>query len=218
MQLPNFRNEKTLWRKKYLVIGVDEVGRGAIAGPVVAAAVTFGPAQIKNLGIRIDDSKRLTEKQREKASKWIKKNCLGWAVGEASASYINRYGIVKATHKAFRIAIKKLIDNYARVRPLHKAFLLTDAFHIKYVKGIGLKNQKAIIHGDQKSVSIASASIIAKVYRDNLMRKLHKKHRKYLWYKNKGYGTKKHLMSVATYGITLFHRKLFLRQWLTNIQ
>lgn len=215
MNKPDLSLEVSLWRKFPIVIGVDEVGRGAIAGPVVAGAVAFGiqnsEFRIQNEEIRIDDSKRLTEKQREKAAKWIKINCLGWAVGECSSFYINRHGIVKATHKAFRQAIKKLLTGVGSShRFSHKKFLLVDAFYIKYVKGIGLKNQKAIVHGDQKSLSIAAASIIAKVYRDKLMKKLHKKHRHYLWNKNKGYGTKEHFKCVEKYGITLLHRKLFL--------
>jgi len=95
-----------------------------------------------------------------------------------------------------------------------KSFLLIDAFHVKYVPGVGLKNQLPIIKGDEKSISIAAASIIAKVYRDRLMEKLSKKCDRwslYGWERNKGYGTKKHLVSIKKYGISRWHRATFLR-------
>lgn len=200
---PDFSFEKKLWKKYPIVIGVDEVGRGALAGPVVAGAVVFNNI---NITIKIDDSKRLTEKQREKGVKWIKKNCLAWAVGETSVYYINKFGIVKATEIAFRKAIKNLLS----ILKKEKTFLIVDAFYVKYVKGIGLKHQKAIIKGDQKSISIASASIIAKVYRDKLMRKLSLKFKHYGWDRNKGYGTKEHVAQISRSGISPYHRISFV--------
>lgn len=211
---PSFSFEKKLWEKYPLVIGVDEVGRGALAGTVVAGAVAFNKNQevrINNQGVKIDDSKRLKPKERIKAAKWIKENCLVCALGSSPVSYINKYGIVKATNRAFRIAIKELLR---KINKSGEKYLLVDAFHIKYVREIGLANQKAIVKGDQKSISIASASIIAKVHRDRLMTQLARKNKKYSlfgWGRNKGYGTKEHIFAIKKYGPTLLHRKLFLR-------
>ena len=204
MKLPNFSFEKKLWKKEYRVVaGVDEVGRGALAGPVVAGAVAFSPGA--SVLVRIDDSKKLTSKQREKAYFWIRKNALVYGIGKASVVQIDKFGIKKATEIAFRKAIKncaKRVD-----------FLLIDAFFIPYVRGLRRKNQLAIINGDEKSVSIAAASIIAKVYRDRLMTKLNGK---YGWEKNKGYGTKDHQNALRKYGATRLHRKLFIRNFVSS--
>jgi len=221
---PHFFFEKKLWKKGYKhIAGVDEVGRGSFAGPVVAGCVIFE----KNLqipeNIKINDSKKLTPRQREKGAKWIKENATSWGVGEVSTSVINRLGMAKATKMAFRKSISQ-----ARKR-LGKSidYLLIDAFFIPYVrqlparrkkdgKGRYIKNPKgkqmAIVDGDEKSLSIAAASIIAKVYRDRIMVKLGKNPRfkKYGWSRNKGYGTKEHRSVIKKYGITKYHRKDFV--------
>lgn len=208
-RLPDFREEKRLWKKGYkVVIGVDEVGRGAFAGPVVAAAIAFSP-EVNN-GVKIDDSKRLTPQQRKIAAKWIKKNCLAYGVGEVNVATINRVGIGKATAQAMRRAIANL---ESKIKNRLEEYLLIDAFYVKYVKGIGLKNQKAIIKGDQKSISIAAASILAKVYRDTLMQKLALRYRKYQLGKNKGYGTRKHQELIKQNGITRLHRVVFVKNF-----
>ena len=209
---PNFRFERRLWARGYkFVAGVDEVGRGSFAGPVVAAAVAFAPTSNEiPKGIIINDSKKLAPKTRERASFWIKRKALCYGIGRASVSQINRVGIKKASEIAFRKAIIncKFSINY----------LLIDAFYIPYVKGLRRKNQKAIIKGDTKSVSIAAASIIAKVYRDKLMTDLSKKEKfkKYKWIKNKGYGTKEHRAAIKKHGLTRQHRKTFVETWLNN--
>lgn len=224
MDLPNFSFERKIGQKGYRTIaGVDEVGRGCFAGPIVAAAVVFRdfvgvlpstlvpPLKVnQDPRIVINDSKKLSAKQREIASFWIKRNALCYGIGWASVSQINKLGIKKASEIAFRKAIKncnKRID-----------FLLIDAFYIPYVKGLRRKNQKAIIKGDSKSVSIAAASIIAKVYRDRLMVRLSEdpKYKKYKWDRNKGYGTKDHREAILKYGITRLHRKQFVDTWLKN--
>ena len=231
MTFPNFSFEKKFWKKGFkIVAGVDEVGRGCFAGPVVAAAVVFtsiervtrdgepqvrGPELVsrrKGLGagewqdprLIINDSKKLSPKQREIASFWIKRNALVYGIGKASVAEINKFGIKKGSEIAFRRAIRncsKRID-----------YLLIDAFYIPYVKGLRRKNQTPIIKGDTKSVSIAAASIIAKVYRDKLMTKLFEnpKYKKYKWNENKGYGTLSHRKAIKRYGITRFHRKKFV--------
>ncbi len=222
--LPNFRFERKLWKRGYRIIaGVDEVGRGSFAGPVVAAAVAFAPMtnlqlpiyNEKRQKIIIDDSKRMTAKQREKAEKWIKENVLSWGIGEVSTTLINRSGMAKATKKAFRKAISETRKKLGKKID----YLLADAFFISYVPGLPRKRrQLAIIDGDQKSFSIAAASIIAKVYRDKLMLRLSKKSKfkKYGWGRNKGYGTKEHQKAIKKYGITRYHRKQFVNTFLSN--
>ena len=211
--------------------GVDEVGRGCFAGPVVAGAVIFAPminAKCSMLnGVRIDDSKKLTPRQRERANKWIKENALTWGIGEAPASLINRIGMAKATKKAFRKAISE-----ARRRLGRKIdFLLIDAFFVPYVPGLPTRRRKdkkgrfrkypkgrqlAIVDGDEKSLKIGAASIIAKVCRDRLMLKLSKKYKRYGWGRNKGYGTKEHQRAILKYGVTRYHRREFVKTFLQN--
>jgi ribonuclease HII len=227
MTFPDFSNERKLYRQGYgLIVGVDEVGRGCFAGPVVAAAVAFAPITNFQLPIYnqfsekiiINDSKKLSSKQREAADKWIRKNALSFGVGAASVSQINKLGIKKATEIAFRRAIvncKSVTGSAVKID-----YLLIDAFYIPYVKGLRRRNQKPIIKGDTKSVSIAAASIVAKVYRDGLMRKLsnNSKYKKYQWRKNKGYGTKEHRDLIRKYGISDLHRKQFVETWENNLK
>jgi ribonuclease HII len=207
MKIPNFSFEKNIWKKHKFVAGVDEVGRGSFAGPVVAGAVVF-PRNLK-IDVVINDSKKLTQKRREIADKWIKKNAVSWGIGEAGVGKINKLGIKKATEIAFRAAIK----NCGEIN-----YLLIDAFFVPYVADLRRKNQLPIINGDEKSFSIAAASIIAKVYRDRLMTKLAKnsKYKGYKWEKNKGYGTKDHQKAIKKYGATRLHRKLFVRNFVSS--
>lgn len=230
---PNFSEEKRLWRKGYkFVTGVDEVGRGAFAGPVVAGAVVFAPAphrkvKMKNwedeiLDLGVNDSKVLRPRKREELVGQIKRLALAYVVTSSSVGEINRMGIGKATMCAFRRAIAKLLNGYIVRRRKGQfnnftvnVFVLSDAFHIKYLRGIGLAHQKAIKKGDKKSLSIAAASILAKVYRDRLMKRLARKYPKYGWQKNKGYGTKEHRKAILRYGLTRWHRKAFVRKVLS---
>lgn len=210
MKAPNFIFEKNLWRAGFSSIaGVDEVGRGAFAGPVVAGCVVFSKKTRVPPDVKIDDSKKLTPPQREKSSFWIKKNCLSYGIGLASVSVINRKGIKKATEIAFRKAIRNVKDI---------DFLLIDAFFIPYVSGLRRKNQKAIIKGDSKSYSIAAASIIAKTYRDSVMEKLGEKREfaKYGWIKNKGYGTLFHRQAILEKGVSKHHRTKFVNSFLSR--
>lgn len=258
MDLPDFSNEHKLHKQGYkLIAGVDEVGRGCFAGAVVAAAVAFAPNFNEfSKGIIINDSKKLSAKQREVADKWIRKNAISFGIGQASVAQINRLGIKKTTEIAFRKAIdetsKKLEDGILKrdneVRKLKSEdrsfksrpsnvnfhnptsnfkrqssridYLLIDAFYIPYVKGLRRKNQKAIIKGDTKSISIAAASIVAKVYRDKLMTALSKKamYRKYKWYKNKGYGTKEHQEMIRKHGVSNLHRRQFVQTFLKKFE
>lgn len=211
-KLPDFSYEKSRWRAGFNYVGgIDEVGRGSFAGPVVAACVVFSSTKTHPSGaFLINDSKKLSSKQREVADKWIRKNALGFGIGQASVAQINRLGIKKATEIAFRKAIKACGPNVD--------YILIDAFFIPYAKGLRRKNQKAIVKGDGKSISIAAASIIAKVYRDRLMTELSKKreYKNYLWAKNKGYGTNEHLSAIKKYGTTRMHRKAYVETWLRS--
>ncbi len=221
MSQADLRYEKELWRKGISVVaGADEVGRGCFSGPVAAGCVVFPPTFKGGSlqGIRVDDSKKLTAKQREVADKWIKKNALGWGVGEASAALINRIGIVAATQMAFRRAIANTNLKLKAKGLKNIDFLLVDAFYLPYVRGLRRKNQLAIVNGDEKSFSIAAASIVAKVYRDKLMQSLSKKFPKYGWVRNKGYGTREHRETILAHGMTKYHRKQFVETFLNKSQ
>jgi len=203
---PSFRQERLLWDKRVnYVIGMDEVGRGAFAGPIVAAGVVYSSSQnSKHLG-NVNDSKLLNPILRTKCVKIIKENSLSWAVESVNISYINKHGIGKANTQAFRKVLKKL---FSQMKNDLNHFVLIDGFHIKYLPG-GLKKQKGIIKGDRICLSIASASILAKVYRDNLIKKLNKKYPQYNFYKNKGYGTKFHRDALKKHGLSKIHRTSF---------
>lgn len=206
MQKPSFKEERKFWKRGYkYVVGLDEVGRGAFAGPVVVGAVVFDKNVDKKVVCEVTDSKLLKPLKRKFLEKIIKENALLALSTSISVSFISKHGIGKATAAAFRKAIgqiqKQLNDG--------KHFVLVDGFYVRYLRGIGLQNQKAIIKGDQKSLSIAAASIIAKVYRDQLMKTLGKKYPKYGFAKNKGYGTKKHQEALKKYGLSNVHRKSF---------
>lgn len=208
MQKPDFSYEQKLWQKGYeYLIGIDEVGRGAFAGPVVAAAVSFSHChpELVSGSIKIDDSKRLSPQQRTELAKWIKKNAFCYSIAQSSVPVINKQGITKATFVAFRRLLKEMQKKLKQER----CFVLVDGFYVPYLKGIGLKNQRAIVKGDQKSISIASASIIAKVYRDNLMRILHKKYPAYGFWSHKGYGTRQHQEALKKNGLSTIHRTSF---------
>lgn len=218
MGFPDLSFEKKLWSQGYkVIVGLDEVGRGALAGPVVCAGVVFPEDKAlkeksKRLGIRVDDSKKLTAKQREKADGWIRDNVLAVAVSSISAKKIDQVGISKATHSGFRRAVKgvKIQLSYA------VNFVLIDAFYIPYLPNFPLvgkaRRQRAIVDGDAKSFTIAAASIVAKVYRDNLMRKIgqKQKYKKYGWEENKGYGTKVHQKAIKKHGLSGYHRRTFI--------
>ena len=213
MKKPNFKEEKKIWEKGCeFVIGVDEVGRGSFAGPVVAGAVVFKKGSNFKDGClsEINDSKLLNPRKREALSKEIKREASLYAVSIIGVSKINKVGIGKATKIAIRKVIKTIlwrIMESGNGKP--SIFVLADGFHIKYIRGIGLINQKAIIKGDRKSISIAAASIIAKVYRDRLMRKLNRKYPGYGFARNKGYGTKFHRDALAKQGLSRVHRTSF---------
>lgn len=220
MNVPTFDEEERLWRKGYnLVVGVDEVGRGAFAGPVVAAAVVFRTHDSDIAKANINDSKLLRPRQRERLTREIKEKCLAFAIAEIGVSTINKFGVGRATQMAFRKVITKLLhvymakiatrNNHAAMQLFNHIFVLVDGFHVRYLRGVGLENQRVIIKGDQKSISIAAASIVAKVHRDRLMRRFTSKYKHYGFGRNKGYGTKMHQEAIKKYGLSPIHRKSF---------
>ncbi|MBI4035318.1 ribonuclease HII [Candidatus Daviesbacteria bacterium] len=205
MITPTLDFEKSLWKKGFqYIVGLDEVGRGSFAGPVVVGAVVF-PKDVK-LPEGVADSKLLKPRQREKLSEEIKKTAVAWSVAEIGVRHINKLGIGKATQIAFRKAIK-LLEKYPD-------FVLIDAF---YVKHLNRKRQRPIKDGDKICASISAASIIAKVYRDALMKKLGKIYPQYGFAKNKGYGTKTHQEAIRKYGLSRIHRKSFNLERFLNI-
>ena len=175
--------------------GTDEAGRGCLSGPVTAAAVILN----KNFKSKlITDSKKLSINQREEAKKIILKNCIAYAIFSVSNQKIDEINILNASILAMQKSINKLN---------HKVdFIVVDGNRFKPINNIEFKT---IIKGDQKYLNIAAASILAKTYRDNYMKKIHKEYPEYNWKKNKGYPTKEHKLAIKKYGITKYHRKSF---------
>jgi ribonuclease HII len=181
---------------KYIVTaGCDEVGRGCLAGPVIAAAVIL-PRDYDDISLK--DSKQLTQKQRGILDAVIREEAIDWAIGLATPDEIDAINILNASHLAMHRAIDRLT-----VRP---ELLLVDG---KYFKAYVDIPHKCIIRGDQLVSSIAAASIIAKVYRDNYMQELSIQEPGYDWDNNMGYPTRKHRMAIQDIGITPHHRKSF---------
>ncbi len=179
--------------RKLFTAGVDEVGRGCLAGPVVSAAVILKEGI--NLKL-LKDSKKITFKKRLEISDHIKKNSF-FSIGIASVEEILKFNILGASLLSMKRAIEKLT-----IKP--SLILIDGNFAPK-----GLKNFKTVINGDEKIKAISAASIIAKVYRDKFMIKLSEKFTNYAWEKNFGYGTKAHLEGLKKFGITSHHRKDF---------
>ncbi len=183
-------------------IGIDEVGRGAVFGPVFSAVVVLtekNGSTLKKMGVK--DSKKLTPKKRINLLKKIFGLCTDYGLGQSSAREIDHFGIRYATELSMIRAIKKL--KYPPSKLIIDGSLL-----LRPWKG----TQRSVVSGDSKFTSIAAASIIAKVKRDNLMERLEKKYSGYYIYKNKGYGTKEHFSSIKENGITNLHRKSFLKK------
>lgn len=183
-------------RQKVLV-GIDEVGRGPLAGPVVAAAVVL-PYDTILVGLK--DSKKLTEAKREALYDEIKKVALGIGVGIVEAPVIDEINILQATFKAMREAVSNLN------MPIE--VILVDGDHT--IPGIDV-TQHAVIGGDDKSASIAAASVIAKVTRDRMMVEYAQTYPDYDWASNKGYGSQRHYDGIRAKGLTPLHRRSFLK-------
>lgn len=196
MNLKEFDNS-FLKKGTELICGIDEAGRGPLAGPVVAAAVIFD-ANARN--DEINDSKKLNEKKRTALFDWIIKNALSYGVGIVHHEEIDRINILNAALKA----MKKAVENLS-VKP---DIILIDG-NKKFDAAVECH---AIVGGDRKSFAIASASILAKVTRDEIMKNYSCYYPEYGWHKNKGYPTKEHFEAIELYGVTPLHRKTFLKR------
>ena len=199
----NLRYERKLKIQGYdLIIGVDEAGRGPLAGPVVAAAVLLKSFEFNN---RVDDSKKLSAKKRQQAFFEIKRKSV-FTIAAVGHKAIDRLNILQATRLAMQKAISKLLTQLTRLQR-QKAYVIIDGnMHFK----LGLPYQ-SIVKGDSKSLTIAAASILAKVTRDRIMEKYHKVYPQYGFNRHKGYATIKHRVILKKAGFCAIHRKSFLR-------
>ena len=183
-------------------VGIDEVGRGAVFGPVFSAVVVLtekNKLTLKRFGVI--DSKKLTPRKRKLLLPKILVLSSDYGIGQSSAREIDQLGIRVATELSMIRALKKLKEKPSEL-------IIDGPLLLRPWKGI----QKNVVSGDLKFTAIASASIVAKVSRDQLMERLEKKYSGYLIFKNKGYGTREHLSIIKKYGITNLHRKSFLRK------
>ena len=183
------------------VCGIDEAGRGPLAGPVVAAAVIL-PEDIQLPGV--NDSKKITEKKREILFEFVKEHALAYGIGEASETEIDEINILQATFLAMRRAVEAL--------QIPADYALVDGNRIQ---GLPVPAE-TVIGGDGKVLSIAAASILAKVTRDRYMRDMAAQYPEYGFEKHKGYGTKAHYAAIEQYGICPLHRKTFLKKVLNH--
>ena len=183
------------WSNLYVEAGCDEVGRGCLSGPVVAAAVILDDNFKQNL---VNDSKKLTIKTRFDLDSYIKDNVKEYAIAELPPAFIDEHNILNSSIHAMHLALDQL-----KIRP---ELILVDGnkFH-----PYNFTPHQCIIKGDSKILSIAAASIIAKNYRDKLMIKLHDEFPHYGWNKNMGYATKQHREALNKFGPTIHHRKSF---------
>ncbi|MBE5673902.1 ribonuclease HII [Staphylococcus sp. SS35] len=193
IDMSHFENKILSKNPNAIICGIDEVGRGPLAGPVVACATILNPNH-NYLGL--DDSKKVPVTKRQELNDSLKNNVTAYAFGIATATEIDEFNIYKAT----QIAMQRAIDGLS-VQPTH---LLIDAMKLD-----NALPQESLIKGDARSVSIAAASIMAKVFRDDYMTQLSKEYPAYGFEKNAGYGTKQHLMAIDDIGIMKEHRKSF---------
>lgn len=208
-QLLSFDEEM---RRKWLknpaapLVGTDEVGRGCLAGPVVAACVQIPDekteAELVEIFAGLNDSKKLSAPKREELAAQIREHCL-FEIAEASVEEIDRLNILQASFLAMRRALAKLSLK-------DSAVILVDGN--QKIRELALR-QILVVGGDGISASIAAASIVAKVYRDNLMQRLHEEFPPYGWDSNKGYGSETHRDAIIQYGLTPYHRPSFCRNF-----
>ena len=196
MDAPKIDDDRTL-------VGIDEVGIGCLAGPVVAAAVILDPA---NPIYGITDSKKISEQRRKALADQVMANAVDWAIGQASVSEIDRHNILRASHLAMQRAYGDLKSDATLV--------LVDGNKSPYFP----VESKAVIKGDETVLAIGAASIIAKVFRDGLMEELGKKYPAYDFEKNKGYPTKSHMQTLRAIGPCAQHRNSFapVKNWNTK--
>lgn len=189
--------------------GTDEVGRGSLAGPVVAAAVLFSPGSltsgVQELLVDVADSKTLSEQKREHLALLITDHVAAWSVGVVSPMVIDTINIHQTSLRAMSIATRKANAQ------LENVFMFVDG---KFTMPDEVVPQQSVIGGDAKIFSVACASILAKVYRDALMKRLHKKVPQYNFKKHKGYATLEHRNALEKFGVSAFHRRSFCKKFL----
>lgn len=191
--------ERALWHQGcQWVAGIDEVGRGPLAGPVVAAAVIFPPGEGDLHLWGLNDSKKLSEKKRRALEPIIKEKALAWAIAWQNHRQIDALNIARATD----LAMKKAADKLS----IQPDFLLVDGYFVKELP----QKQQALEKGDSLSLSIAAASVLAKCFRDNLMLQFDTRFPQYQWAKNKGYGSAAHRQALGEWGYSPLHRRSFV--------
>jgi len=193
---------RSFFKKGLIEVGVDEAGRGCLAGPVYAAAVIL-PKGFRNPGI--DDSKKLNHKERDRLRLIIEKKALYWSVAYCTPTEIDHLNILWASVKAMQLALEKL--------PVHPELILVDGNRFRPFREIP---HQCIVDGDALYLSIAAASILAKTHRDEYMIGLHREYPHYSWEQNKGYPTPEHKFALRQYGDCIHHRKTF--QWNRAVQ
>ena len=193
--------EYEIWDEKHsqFIVGADEVGRGSVAGPIVAASTRVGFHHLEYFN-DVKDSKKLTESKRNIICKRIKETDLQVEYSLLTNDDIDSKGI----NYCNKLVLQNVLSIY---------FETNDLIYVDYVKGLG-SNIIPLTKGEDKSIAIALASIMAKVYRDSMMVKLSKEFPEYELEKNKGYGTKNHLEAIRKYGLQSFHRKTFLKNFI----
>lgn len=201
--MPRFAIERDLLKKNFKYIcGVDEVGRGAVFGPVVSGAVILDPDK---LNFEIRDSKTLSEKKRRSLANYIYNESLSYSLGWSWVDEIDRINILNSTKSAMRMAVENL--------QIYPDYVLIDGMESDFLDIMG----QGIIKGDKKSLSVAAASIIAKVFRDDLIRDLSAFFPDYGLERNKGYLTLEHFNAISGLGKSFFHRKSFkVKKWQTR--
>jgi ribonuclease HII len=198
-EIDRLHYERSLWEEgQHLLMGLDEVGRGCLAGPVVAAGVVFNRNTPFEEGLR--DSKQMKESERIYWSDWIKEHALFYHIEYAMQAEVDRLNVLKASIAAMLRCVDQAISE--GFTPDH---LLVDGNRF----AASLIPHTCIVKGDDKSLSIAAASVLAKVERDTYMKKLHLKFPNYGWDTNVGYPTKEHRAGIATHGLCVHHRKSF---------
>jgi len=202
--VPSLEREQRAWREGRLLVGVDEAGRGPLAGPVVAAAVVFPPG-CKRFR-RIKDSKTLPEAKRDAAAALIRQHALAIGVGGASVSEIDRLNIRRATVLAMRRAIARADRALRQTGSPPGLEIVLDGLAMA---DLGYDHD-AIVDGDALCLSISAAGIIAKTVRDRLMVGLARRHPAYHWLSNRGYGTEAHRAAIDEHGPTAHHRRSFM--------
>lgn len=191
--------ERPIWARGALVAGIDEVGAGPLAGPVTAACVVLNPSRVGEL-LGVDDSKKVTAKRREVLALRIRESALAVGLGRATAAEIDRYNVLEAAKLAMRRAWEEVLGNEVTVDEV-----LVDA---RSLEGLD-RPQQALIRGDSLSLSIAAASIVAKVHRDTEMMEADRQYPGYGFARHKGYGTQAHLAALTELGPTPLHRMTF---------